>query len=108
MIWAWALLVLAVVSEVTATVSLRFSMGGRRSWLIVVVAAYALAFFSLAVILRLGMPLGVAYGIWSASGVAVTAVIGHRLFGEKLGPRALAGIALIVVGVLLIDMGGTH
>ena len=54
------------------------------------------------------MPLGVAYGIWSAGGVAVTAIASRLLFGEPLTRTMVVGIALIMTGVLLVEIGGAH
>lgn len=54
------------------------------------------------------MPLGVAYGIWAAAGVALTAVASRFLFGEPLTRRMLAGMGFIVIGVLLIEFGAAH
>ncbi|MBR7503027.1 hypothetical protein KCW65_23395, partial [Mycobacterium tuberculosis] len=54
---------------------------------------------------RTGFPLGVAYGIWAATGVALTALAGRVLFRERLTRVMIAGIALIIVGVLLIEVG---
>jgi len=51
------------------------------------------------------MPVGVAYGIWAAIGVVLTAVMGTVLFGELLGPVQIVGIGAIVVGVLLVELG---
>ena len=52
------------------------------------------------------MPLGVAYGTWAAAGVALTAIGSRVLFGEALTRRMAVGIALIMVGVLLLELGG--
>jgi len=55
-----------------------------------------------------GLGLGVAYGIWSAGGVAVTAIASRLLFGEPLTRTMVAGIALIMAGVLLVELGSAH
>ena len=55
-----------------------------------------------------GIPLGVAYGTWAAAGVALTAIGSRVLFGEVLIRRMVAGIGLIMVGVLLLELGGGH
>ena len=51
------------------------------------------------------MALGVAYGIWGASGVALTAILSAVIFGEALTPVMLGGIGLIILGVLTIELG---
>jgi small multidrug resistance pump len=71
----------------------------------VVVLGYLAAFVGLAVVLSRGMGVGVAYGIWGASGVALTAVLSALIFGEALTVVMLCGIALIIAGVLLVENG---
>lgn len=105
---AWLLLVGAILSEVTATLSLRVAAGGRRAWYAVVVVGYVVAFGLLSLALDRGLGLGVAYGIWAAAGVALTAVASRLLFGEPLTPLMLAGIGLIIGGVLLVEVGAGH
>lgn len=105
----WVLLALAIASEVTATLSLRASEGLRRKrWIPVIVVGYLAAFTLLGTILALGMPVGVAYGIWAAAGVALTAVLGRLIFTDHFSGLMAAGVALIVVGVALIEFGGGH
>ena len=105
----WLMLAGAIAAEVTATLSLRASEGFTRLWFTLLVGVgYATAFGLLAIILQRGMPVGVAYGIWAASGVALVALLGHVVFGESLTPQMLAGVGLIVVGVLLVEFGRTH
>lgn len=105
----WLLLALAIASEVTATLSLRASEGLRRKrWIPVIVVGYLAAFTLLGTILAMGMPVGVAYGIWAATGVAVTAVLGRVIFKDHFSAMMAAGVALIAVGVALIEFGGTH
>lgn len=106
----WALLALAIASEVTATLSLRASEGlRRRRWIPVIVVGYLAAFVLLGTILAMGgMPVGVAYGIWAAAGVAVTAVLGRVIFKDHFSAMMAVGVALIVIGVALIEFGGAH
>lgn len=100
----WTLLVAAVACEVTATLSLKAALD--QSWLyVVVVAGYLGAFLLLAAVLKTGMPVGVAYGIWAALGVALTAVLSALVLGELLTPVMGLGLALIIVGILLVELG---
>ena len=96
----------AIASEIAGTLALRVAARGRPTWYAVVAAGYlaALGFLSLA--LDRGLGLGVAYGIWAASGVALTAVLSRLIFNEPLSAVMGGGIALIAVGVLLIELGG--
>ncbi|WP_337004765.1 MULTISPECIES: DMT family transporter [unclassified Microbacterium] len=103
---AWPPLLLAIGLEVTATLSLRAAEGFTHPlWLIVVVIGYTGSLWLLSVVLDRGMAVGVAYGIWSAIGVVLTAVLGTVLFGEELGPMQIVGVGVIVVGVLLVELG---
>jgi small multidrug resistance pump len=103
---AWPPLLIAIVLEVTATLSLRAAEGFTHPlWLIPVVIGYTGSLWLLSIVLDRGMPVGVAYGIWAAIGVVLTAVMGTVLFGELLGPVQIVGIGAIVVGVLLVELG---
>ena len=52
------------------------------------------------------MGIGVAYGIWTAVGVALTAILSKVLFDEPLTALMVAGITLIIGGVVLLELGG--
>lgn len=100
----WVLLGGAIVTEVSASLSLKAALE-HPVWFVVVVLGYASAFVLLAFVLRAGMPLGVAYGVWGALGVALTAGFAALLFGETLTPVMLAGIAMVMAGVLAVEIG---
>lgn len=100
--WTW--LGLAIVSEVTGSLSLKGALD-QPLWYILVVAGYAGAFVFITLALREGMGLGVAYGVWGALGVALTAVFAMLIFGEALTPVMGVGIALIMAGVLVVELG---
>ena len=104
----WLFIALAIVLEVAGTLSLRMATAGHRAWYLVVAIGYAGAFASLTVSLSEGLGLGVAYGIWAASGVALTAIASRILFGEPLTWVMSAGIFLIAGGVLLVELGAAH
>lgn len=103
----WATLLAAIVAEVIGTMSLRAAIEDA-GWVPVVVLAYVAAFVLLGLTLRAGMPVGVAYSVWGACGVALTALLGAVLFEEFLSGTSVLGIALIVVGVVLIETGSTE
>lgn len=101
-------LALAIVFEVAGTSLLKLSDGFTRLWPTIGVAAgYGMAFWMLSLTLR-SMPVGIAYAIWAGLGTALIAVIGVMVFGESLGPVKITGVALIVAGVIAlnIDNGG--
>lgn len=100
----WVLLGGAIASEVCASLSLKGALDNH--WLgVVVIAAYLVTFACMTGTLKAGMPLSVAYGIWGALGVAATAVLAAVFFGENLTVRAMLGLGLIIVGVVLVESG---
>lgn len=100
----WFLLVGAIVCEVIATLSLKGALE-RPVFYVLVVAGYVSTFVFLAAVLRQGMALGVAYGIWGALGVALTAVLSALIFDEALTLTMGIGIAVIMAGVLVVEIG---
>jgi small multidrug resistance pump len=103
----WCMLAAAIGSEVAATLALKAALD-QPAWYALVVAGYVAAFAFLAVCLRLDLPIGVAYGIWGAGGVTVTAVLSAVLYGEPLTALMGLGIALIIAGVLTVELGSQH
>jgi small multidrug resistance pump len=103
----WFVLATAIGVEVFATLGLRASEGFRnRAWIAPVVTGYLASFYLLWLTLALGMPVGIAYGVWTACGVALVAVIARYVFGDPLTVKMLIGIALIIGGVLTIELAG--
>ena len=103
----WLVLACAIGIEVFATLGLRASDGLRvKAWIAPVVLGYLASFYLLWLTLHLGMPVGIAYGVWTACGVALVAVIAKYLFDDPLTVRMVIGIGLIVAGVLTIELVG--
>ncbi|MFK4763120.1 DMT family transporter [Microbacterium sp. ZW T5_45] len=94
----------AIALEVTATLALRGAIDNPW-WALLAVAGYAGAFIALSVLLRMGAPIGVVYGIWAAAGVALTAVIAAILFDEPFTFLIGLGIVIVVAGVVLVETG---
>ena len=99
----------AIVSEVIATLSLKASDGfSKPSYAVLIIVGYISAFTLLTLALDRGLPLGVAYGIWAAAGVAAVALLSVPIFGETLSVVQGAGIALVIAGVAAIELGAEH
>jgi small multidrug resistance pump len=105
---SFVFLALAIVLEVGGTLSLRMAAHHGWKWIPPVVVGYALAFTMLSLTLQSGMTVGVAYGIWTAVGVALTALAGRILFKEPFTWVMGLGVALIIGGVLLVELGSQH
>lgn len=100
----WICLAVAILSETIATTALKASAGFTRPGpAALVVVGYGLAFYFLSLTLRT-IPLGVAYAVWSGVGIVLITAAGWLLYGQKLDGAALAGIALIVAGVLVMNL----
>lgn len=104
----WVFLILAILLEVGGALSLRAATNGKKKFFIAVVVGYLGAFFFLTQVLALGLGIGIAYGIWAASGVALTAVASKFFFKEPFTWVMALGIALIIGGVLLVELGAAH
>jgi small multidrug resistance pump len=107
---AWLMLAGAITTEVIATLALRGTANGVRPLAVLtVVAGYGIAFVLLAYALRT-LNVGVVYAIWSGVGTAGVVIVAALLYDERLNLTALAGIALIVLGVVVVTSSGatTH
>ncbi len=100
----YILLVLSVLGEVVALTALRYVVGLTKPLpIIVVVVAYALSFWGLYIVLKT-LPVGITYAIWAGLGTVGTILAGIVLFKEKPDSMAWLGIALIVGGVMVINL----
>jgi len=109
--WQLAVLLLAAITaEMIATTALRLSEGfSRLGPSIVVVIGYGASFYLLAMALKRGLEMGIAYAIWSGLGTVAIVAIGVLFFQEKLNLGAIAGIVLVILGVVLINFNsGSH
>jgi len=100
----WVALGIAIVSETIATSAMKSSDGFTR--LIpsaIVVVGYAIAFYFLSMTLK-SIPVGVAYAIWSGVGIVLIALVSWIVFGQKLDAPAVIGMALIISGVVVMNV----
>lgn len=100
-------LAIAIVAEVVGTSALKSAHGFTRLVpSLVVLAGYGVAFYCLSLALTT-IPVGVAYAIWSGVGVVLITLIGWVVFRQSLDAPALLGIALILAGVVVIQLLST-
>jgi small multidrug resistance pump len=94
----------AIVAEVIATSALGASASFSRLWpSVLTIIGYATAFWFLSLTLR-GISIGVAYAIWSGVGIVLISIVGWLLFKQRLDLPAILGIALIIAGVVVINV----
>ncbi|NML60162.1 QacE family quaternary ammonium compound efflux SMR transporter [Massilia sp. RP-1-19] len=100
----WLVLGVAIVAETIATSALKSSEGFTKVLpSVVVLIGYGIAFYCLSMTLN-AIPVGVAYAIWSGIGIVLITVVGWTVFGQKLDAPALLGIALIIAGVVIMNV----
>jgi len=105
---AVVLLMAAIGIEVASTALLPRAAGFTDPlWSAVVLTGYGLSIWLLAIVVR-AMPVSVAYAVWSGVGTAIVAVIGYLFLGESLGWLKAFSLALIVLGVVGLNLAGSH
>jgi small multidrug resistance pump len=102
------ILTLSIISEVAATLALRASHGFSRPLPVaIVVIGYGFSFVGMALVLR-RMDVSLVYAIWSGAGTALVAAIGMLALGEATTALKVASLALIVAGVIGLNLGGAN
>ncbi|HQQ69822.1 MAG TPA: SMR family transporter [Alicycliphilus sp.] len=100
----YILLGISIAAEVTATSALKSSQGFTRLWpSVLAVLGYCLAFYLVSKVMN-HMPTGVVYAVWSGLGIVLISIVGWLLYGQKLDLPALVGMAMIVGGVLVMQL----
>lgn len=101
---AYLTLAIAIIAEVIATTALKASDGfSRLVPSAIVLIGYAISFYFLSLTLRT-MSVGVAYAVWAGVGIILVAALGWMIYGQKLDLAAMAGMALIIAGVGVINL----
>ena len=101
---AFVYLALAIVAEVIGTSALKATDGFTRPGpTLIVVIGYGIAFYLLSLVLRT-LPVGVAYAIWAGMGIVLVTLVALLVYGQRPDPPAVLGIALIVTGVVVIQL----
>jgi small multidrug resistance pump len=105
----WAFLLTAILLEICGTTCMKLSFGMTR--LVPTIAMFLLyvgSFSTLALALK-QWDISVAYAIWAGLGTAIIAVIGILIFRESYSLFKCAGIFLVIVGIVMINLaGGNH
>ncbi|WP_055554235.1 multidrug efflux SMR transporter [Streptomyces sp. NBRC 110028] len=98
----------AILAEVLATTSMKYSDGFSKLWPSLATAlGYGIAFVLLAQTLKT-IPVGTAYAVWAGAGTALIAAIGMVFLGEAATAARVIGVLLVIVGVIMLNLGGAH
>jgi len=104
---AMVLLLVAIAVEVVSTALLPKADGFRDpAWSVVILVGYGISIWLLSVVVR-SMPVSVAYAIWSGVGTALVALAGFVFLDEPLGWVKVAFLAMIVAGVIGLNLAGS-
>ncbi|MFI6073616.1 DMT family transporter [Actinoplanes sp. NPDC051343] len=105
---AYLYLLAAIAAEVFATSTIKSTDGFTRLWPTLACAAgYLISFVALAQAVK-GVQVGVAYAIWSGLGTAAIVAIGAAFLGEPITVTKVTGMALIIAGVVTLNLNGSH
>lgn len=108
MVGVYGLLLVAIATEVAATANLARTDGFRNPlWTTLVVGGYAISIWLLAIVVK-DMSVSVAYAIWSGLGTALVALIGATFLGESWDAVKVGALAMIIVGVVVLNLQGAH
>ena len=97
-------LAIAIVGEVVATSALKAAESFTKPLpSLLVVVGYGVAFYFLSVCLE-SISVGVAYAMWSGLGVVLVTAAAAILYQQVPDVWAVVGMALIVAGVLVLNL----
>lgn len=101
----WLFLLIAIIGEVIGTSALKASDGFTKIIpSIIVITGYGIAFFFLSLTLKENVHIGIVYAIWSGLGIILISIIGYSFYKQTLDMPAVLGIALIIIGVIIINL----
>ncbi|GAB2963873.1 multidrug efflux SMR transporter Mmr [Micromonospora polyrhachis] len=105
----FVLLGLAIAAEIIGTSLIKSTEGFTRLWpTLACLSAYAAAFFTLSQAIQKGLQVSIGYALWSGLGTTLIVVIGALFLNEPLTLTKVLGIALVVAGVVVLNLGGAH
>ncbi len=95
---------IAIASEVIATTSMKAIDGFNKPLpLVLVIVGYAISFWMLTLVVRT-IPVGVAYAVWAGLGIVLVSIAATFIYDQKLDVPAMLGMAMIVAGVVVIQL----
>jgi quaternary ammonium compound-resistance protein SugE len=103
----WVMVIIAGLFEVGMALCLKYSKGFTELWPSIGMVIFGgISFFLLNLALK-NLPVGTAYAVWTGIGAAGTAIFGIILLNESAAAARLISIALIVVGVIGLQLSGS-
>ncbi|EAA0498966.1 multidrug/spermidine efflux SMR transporter subunit MdtJ [Salmonella enterica subsp. enterica serovar Orion] len=101
----WILLALAIATEITGTLSMKWaSVGNGKAGFILMLVMITLSYIFLSFAVK-KIALGVAYALWEGIGILFITIFSVLLFDEALSTMKIAGLLTLVAGIVLIKSG---
>ncbi|MDJ0345464.1 multidrug efflux SMR transporter [Streptomyces sp. H10-C2] len=98
----------AIIAEILGTTAMKYSEGFSKFWpSTITIVGYVIAFTLLAQTLKT-IEVGTAYAIWAGVGTATIAAIGMVFLGEAANAAKILGVLLVIAGVIVLNLGGSH
>lgn len=105
---AWLLVIVAGIFEVAFATLLKLSNSFTRLWPTVGFCLAAIASFGMLSLALRTLPIGTAYAVWTGIGAAGTAALGIWVFDDPATIARISGIAIVIVGVIVLQVSGSH
>ncbi len=103
--YSWLFLMIAILTEVIGTLSMKYSTEGWPTLCMTIMYIMLIISYSALAIAVKKIPLAVAYGAWESIGLVLIALVSAVLFAEPLSLAKMAAIALIILGMVLLNSG---
>lgn len=104
---SWLLVGFAVIAEIAAALSLRYSDGFSKPWpTVFALLSFACAFYLVSLAL-VKLPVSIVYPVWAGGGTAGVAFIGIVILKEQKNIWKLIGVILVVAGIVILNMAST-
>jgi len=107
MTYEWLLVAWAIIAEITAALTLRFSHGFSKPLpTVIALAAFGSAFYAVSLAL-VSLPVSTVYPVWAGGGTAGVALLGVLALHEKAGAWKVMGVLLVVIGIVVLNAAPT-
>ena len=104
LVFAWLILVASILSEVIGMIFLRYSNGFANLLPSAAgVGCFLLSIWTFSISLK-HIEMGITYAVWASASTAVVAIIGMAFYAESSSIFKITGIALIIIGVVLLNL----
>ena len=105
---AWVYLLAAGLLEIVWAYLMKASAGFTKPWPTIGMVVFMIGSFGLLSLAMKTLPLGTAYAIWTGIGAVGSFAVGAFILGEPLTPLRIAGVTLVVSGLVVLKLASSH